>query len=130
MTKRKGHQIVKRELVFKTEGQEYARVLKMLGDCRVEAYCFDGANRICTIRGKMRKKVWIRPDDIILVGLRDYQDDKADIIAKYTEDEARKLKANGEIPDSVKFGNEEDDEEEETFFEFVDEDKDIDLEEL
>ena len=30
--------------------------------------------------------------DIILVGLRDFQDDKADVILKYSADEARNLK--------------------------------------
>jgi len=55
---------------------EYAQVLKMLGNGRVQATCFDGRNRLCHIRGKLRKKVWINVGDIILIGLRDYQDDK------------------------------------------------------
>ena len=32
----------------------------MLGNGRLEAYCFDGKNRQCHIRGKMRKKVRAR----------------------------------------------------------------------
>ncbi|KER26907.1 hypothetical protein T265_05960 [Opisthorchis viverrini] len=48
------------------------------------------------------KKVWISNGDIILVGLRDYQDKKADVIMKYLNDEARTLKSLGEIPDTVK----------------------------
>ena len=39
--------------------------------------------------------------DIILVGLRDYQDQKADVIMKYNSDEARRLKNLGHLPDSV-----------------------------
>ena len=35
---------------------EYAQVIRMLGNGRVEAYCFDGINRLCHIRGKLRKK--------------------------------------------------------------------------
>ena len=49
----------KRELVFKEDGQEYAQVAKMLGNGRLEAMCFDGVKRLCHIRGKLRKKVWI-----------------------------------------------------------------------
>ena len=64
---------LKRELVFKEDGQEYAQVIKMLGNGRLEAMCFDGVKRLCHIRGKLRKKVWINQSDIILVGLRDYQ---------------------------------------------------------
>ena len=37
--------------------KEYAQVTKMLGNGRVEAMCFDGAKRLCHIRGKLRKKV-------------------------------------------------------------------------
>ena len=48
----------------------------MLGNGRITAFCFDGKERLCHIRGKLRKKVWINTGDIILVGLRDYQDDK------------------------------------------------------
>ncbi|CAO3703739.1 hypothetical protein G6F56_013169 [Rhizopus delemar] len=107
----------KRELVFKEEGQEYAQVLKMLGNGRVEAQCFDGVKRLALIRGKLRKKVWINQGDIVLLSLRDFQDEKADVIQRYNPDEARQLKAYGELPDTAKineadanFGGEEDDE--------------------
>ncbi|CAL8096815.1 unnamed protein product [Calicophoron daubneyi] len=92
----------KRELIYKMDGQEYAKVERLLGNGRLEAYCFDGVKRLCHIRGKLRKKVWISNGDIILVGLRDYQDSKADVIMKYLNDEARTLKSLGEIPDTVK----------------------------
>jgi len=93
---------MKRELVFREDGQEYAQVTKMLGNGRLKAMCFDGVERLCHIRGKLRKKVWIAQSDIVLVGLRDYQDAKADVILKYSPDEARNLKSYGEFPESVK----------------------------
>merc|ERR1719300_1904683 len=64
--------------------------------------CFDGVERLCHIRGKLRKKVWIAQSDIVLVDLRDYQDAKADVILKYSPDEARNLKSYGEFPESIK----------------------------
>ncbi|KAB2569950.1 Eukaryotic translation initiation factor 1a [Lasiodiplodia theobromae] len=93
---------LKRELIFKEEGQEYAQVIKMLGNGRLEAQCFDGEKRLAHIRGKMRKKVWINQGDIILLSLRDYQDEKGDVILKYNADEARSLKAYGELPETAK----------------------------
>ena len=48
----------------------------MLGNGRLEAFCFDGVNRLCHIRGKLRKRVWIGVGDIILLGLREFQDQK------------------------------------------------------
>merc|ERR1712203_1106651 len=62
--------------------------------------CFDGTKRLCHIRGKLRKRQWINAQDIILVGLRDYQDQKADVIMKYNSDEARRFKNMGHLPDS------------------------------
>jgi translation initiation factor 1A len=92
----------KRQLEFKEPGQEYAQVVRMLGNGRCECYCFDGTTRLGHIRGKMRKKVWVSAGDIVLVGLRDYQDGKADIIHKYNADEARNLKTYGELPDTAR----------------------------
>ncbi|KAI1436425.1 hypothetical protein GGR50DRAFT_651215 [Xylaria sp. CBS 124048] len=92
----------KRELVFKEEGQEYAQVVKMLGSGRLSCSCFDGQTRLAHIRGKLRKKVWINNGDIILLSLRDYQDDKGDVLIKYTADEARSLKQYGELPESAR----------------------------
>ena len=92
----------KRELVFKEDGQEYAQVVKMLGNGRLDAMCFDGVRRLANIRGKLRKKTWINTGDIILLSLRDFQDGKGDVIQKYSADEARSLKAYGELPESAK----------------------------
>eukprot|EP00397_Hematodinium_sp_SG-2012_P045430 GEMP01051023.1.p2 GENE.GEMP01051023.1~~GEMP01051023.1.p2 ORF type:complete len:144 (+),score=32.12 GEMP01051023.1:86-517(+) len=94
--------MLKRELVFKEDGQEYGQVLRMLGNGRLDAMCFDGTKRLCHIRGKMRKKVWVNVGDIVLISLRDFQDEKADVILKYTAEESRNLKTYGELPDNVK----------------------------
>ncbi len=55
------------------EGTLFARVLKILGNCRIIAYCNDNERRICHIRGAMRKRVWINAGDIILVSVRDFE---------------------------------------------------------
>jgi translation initiation factor 1A len=124
-------------LTFKEEGQEYAQVLKMLGNGRLDAQCFDGTKRLAHIRGKLRKKVWINQGDIILLSLRDYQDDKGDVILKYSADEARSLKAYGELPETAKInetdtygpgdddGNVEFDEDRDS-----DSDKDVDIDDI
>ena len=49
----------------------------MLGNGRLEAFCFDGKTRLCHIRGKMRKRIWIGVGDFILLALREFQDRKA-----------------------------------------------------
>lgn len=92
---------VERPLVLKVDGEEYAQVVRLLGSCRLEAKCLDGKTRLCHIRGTMRKKVWIQVNDLVLVSLREYEDNKADVIYKYVPKEIKKLKDNGEIPDTL-----------------------------
>ncbi|KAI5674122.1 hypothetical protein M9H77_14486 [Catharanthus roseus] len=83
------------ELMFKEDGQEYAQVVRMLGNGRCKAM-------------KMHKKVWITAGNIILVGLRDYQDDNADVIRKLNEGIAGDLDEDEDGPDNnyIEFGDE------------------------
>jgi translation initiation factor 1A len=91
-------ELFRRQLILKEDGQEYARVSKMLGNGHVECACYDNVIRLGHIRGKMRRRVWVGMNDLVLCGLRDYQDGKADIIHKYTNDEIMNLMNIGEIP--------------------------------
>lgn len=122
----------KRELIYKEELQEYAQITKMLGNARLEVSCFDGNKRMGHIRGKLRKKVWMGQGDIILVSLREFQDDQCDVVHKYNSDEARTLKNVGELPENAKI-NETDtfgaDDDEDVNFEFGADDDDDDEEE-
>lgn len=88
----------RREILFKEYGQEYALVTKMLGSGHCECKCYDDVVRLGNIRGKMRRRVWIAVGDVVLCGLREYQDEKVDIIHKYTPDEVHNLRSMGEIP--------------------------------
>lgn len=44
-------------------------------------------------------QVWIQTNDIVLVALRDFQDDKCDVILKYFPEEVKQLKNSNEIPE-------------------------------
>lgn len=91
----------KRELVFKDEGEEYAQVLKLLGSGRADVTCMDGKRRIAKVRGKFKRRVWIHVGDIVLVVIREFEDDKCDIVHLYYSEEARTLKQMGEIPQDI-----------------------------
>ena len=88
---------LERDFILKEKGQEYAKINKILGNGRFELNCNDGTQRLGHLRGKMKKRQWINKDDTVLVGLRDYQDNKADIIHKYTPEEVNKLTSLKEI---------------------------------
>lgn len=96
--KGKGTIIPTRELLKKESGQGYAQVIRAVGNCKLEVLGFDGVKRMAHIRGKIQKRIWIAKDDIILVGLRDYQDSKCDVIHRYNLQEFQSLKRMGEVP--------------------------------
>lgn len=75
-------------------------------------------------------QVWINQGDIVLLSLREFQDGKADVIVKYTSEEARSLKAYGELPENAKI-NEDNfgDEDGECTFEFG-EDGEVDIDDI
>ena len=98
----------KRELPLAEPGCAYAKVVKMLGNKRLTALCYnDGKERLCKIRKAIKRNQWISIGDILLIGLRDFQDSKADVLIKYTDDEVSKLLHLKEIPSEV-LGEDED----------------------
>jgi len=70
--------------------------VKLLGYDRVLVRCQDGNERLCRIRGKMKRRVWIRQGDVVLVSPWDFQSDKrGDLIWRYTKAQAETLRRKG-----------------------------------
>lgn len=67
----------------------------MLGANRLSVRCLDGKTRLARIPGKMKKRIWIRRGDIIIIVPWDFQDDKADVIWRYTSPQADWLERRG-----------------------------------
>ncbi len=69
---------------------------KMLGFDRLMVSCQDGYERLCRIRGKMKRRMWIRVGDIVLVSPWDVQPtERGDIIWRYTRNQADVLRRKG-----------------------------------
>lgn len=76
--------------------------LKMLGNDRIMVKCQDGHIRLCRIRGKMRRRVWIRQGDTVLVSPWDFQSDKrGDIYWRYRRNQSSWLRDKGYLTVSV-----------------------------
>ena len=77
--------------------QQWARVIRILGNRNTLAYCNDNVVRLCHIRGSIRKDTWINVGDIVLVSLRELGNDKekyekADILYRFEREFHSKLK--------------------------------------
>ena len=86
------------QLVVPSANDVLGVAIKLLGFDRVLVKCQDGKERLCRIRGKMKRRVWIREGDVVLVSPWDFQSDKrGDLIWRYTRAQAEMLRKKGYI---------------------------------
>lgn len=87
-------------LKLPSENDLLGSVIKFLGFDRLMVRCSDGKERLCRIRGKMKRRVWIRDGDIVMVSPWDTQTDtRGDIIWRYTRGQAKQLRRRGILKD-------------------------------
>ena len=84
-----------KELVLPQQGELLGRVQKVSGGNQVLVQCTDGMVRLCRIRGKMKRRMWIREGDIVLISPWDFDHKRADIVWRYIKDHADWLENNG-----------------------------------
>lgn len=94
-TSRSVNKMPKRDLVTRTDGQEYGVVVKLLGNNRTSVKI--GKDEMqCTIRGSMRRREWVHVGDFVLVALRHFGE-QHDIVRRYTDAEVAQLRRLNEI---------------------------------
>jgi translation initiation factor 1A len=87
-----------KELVLPQQGELLGRVNKISSGDHVLVKCTDGKVRLCRIRGKMKRRVWIREHDIVLVAPWDFDDDRADVLWRYIKAHEEWLSQNNYLP--------------------------------
>jgi len=66
-----------------------------LGGNKMQVACLDGKSRICRVPGRLRRKLWLRPADVVIIELWELDKEKGDVLYKYRDNEINWLKANG-----------------------------------
>jgi translation initiation factor 1A len=84
-------------MVMPDQVQLFGRVIKLVGGDNIIVKCTDGKVRTCRIRGKIKRRMWIRDNDLVLVAPWDFQSDRADIIWRYISAYAEKIKQDGHL---------------------------------
>ncbi len=76
--------------------QVFALLERRLGGSRVEARCLDGKTRVCRIPGRLKRRLWVREGDILLIEPWEHGgDSKGDVIFKYKPNQVFFLKKKG-----------------------------------
>ncbi len=77
-------------------------VEQRVGANRMIVKCFDDKLRNCRIPGSLRRTLWIRPGDIVIIEPWEFQgDERGDIVYKYTPAQIDWLKKKGFIQEIV-----------------------------
>lgn len=76
-------------------GEIIGTIVQRYGGNRMEVLTTDGKTRNCRVPGKYKRQLWLRPKDIILVKLWEFDKTKGDIIYKYKPNEVTQLKKKG-----------------------------------
>lgn len=73
-------------------------VEQLVGGDKMKVKCDDGNERLCRIPGKLRKRVWIRTGDLVLVKPWSIQgNERGDIVFRYTQTQVGWLKRKGYV---------------------------------
>ena len=67
------------------QGKELLGIVKQrLGGSRMRVLCLDGRERICRIPGRLRRALWVRENNVVIIEPWELGgDDKGDVIYKY-----------------------------------------------
>lgn len=82
-------------------------VEQRLGGSRLRVRCFDNRTRICRIPGSLKRFLWVREGDLVLVEpWENLGDEKGDVVFKYNETQINYLKRRGYLKNIDDFSSE------------------------
>lgn len=77
---------------------------QLLGASKLIVMCEDGKSRMARIPGKMKRRQWIKPGDLIIIRPWDIDDKKADVKHRYLRIQSQHLSKRGIIPELLDHG--------------------------
>jgi translation initiation factor 1A len=80
------------------EGELFGRVLESLDGENFMVKCTDGVTRRGRIRHNLRRRVWIRDNDIVIIAPWDKEEAACDIVWRFTLPQAEWLRGERFIP--------------------------------
>ncbi len=81
--------------VLPKENQFLGIVEKRLGGGRMRVKTIDGRELLARVPGRVKKYLWVRENDIVLLEPWEYDKSKADLLYKYKSNEVKYLEKKG-----------------------------------
>jgi translation initiation factor 1A len=93
-----------RRVKLPRDKQALGIIEERLGGSRMRVRCLDGKNRICRIPGRLKRSLWVRAGDVVLIEPWEFGGDaKGDVIFKYRPIQVDFLKKRGYLKDLGEF---------------------------
>ncbi len=86
------------------QGREIIGIIEQrVGGLRMLVRCLDGKTRNCRVPGRLRRKLWLREGDVVIVEPWEFDDEKGDILYKYSPTAVEWLKRKGYLDEIEEF---------------------------
>lgn len=77
-------------------GEETIGIIEQrCGGNKMMVRCLDGKTRNCRVPGRLKRELWLRPGDVVIIELWELDKNKGDVIFKYRSNQIEWLKRNG-----------------------------------
>ncbi len=96
-----GEEVGRLPLPRRERGEVFGIASQLLGAARIRVMCEDNISRMGRITGKMKKKMWIREGDLLVIRPWGFQEGKADILFRYSRTQSQYLARRNLLPSSM-----------------------------
>ncbi|MGI0131749.1 MAG: translation initiation factor eIF-1A [Thermoplasmata archaeon] len=96
-----GEELGRLPLPRRNRGEIFGVANQLLGAARIRVMCEDSVARMGRITGKMKKKMWVREGDLLILRPWGFQEGKADILFRYSRTQAQYLARRNLLPSSI-----------------------------
>jgi len=96
-----GEEVGRLPLPRRARGEVFGIASQLLGAARIRVMCEDNVSRMGRITGKMKKKMWIREGDLLVIRPWGFQEGKADILFRYSRTQSQYLQRRNLLPESM-----------------------------
>lgn len=80
------------------KGSEVIGIIEQrLGGNKMMVNCLDGKSRNCRVPGRLRRKLWLRPNDVVIIEPWELDHNRGDVVFKYRVNQIEWLKQNGHL---------------------------------
>lgn len=77
-------------------GREVIGIIEQrVGGARMIVKCIDGKSRNCRVPGRLKRSLWLREGDVVIVEPWEFDDEKGDVLFKYNPTQTDWLKRKG-----------------------------------